>query len=239
MKHYFSISLITLTLLFIFSCSNTEPTKGYALLSPAEFSSTIQKTADATIIDVRTPEEYANGHLIHAKNINWNGSDFEKQISLLDTSKPVFIYCLSGGRSSDAARKLISMGFSKIYELDGGILKWRSAEFPETNTKDTAIGMSKQEFDALLVSDKLILIDFYASWCAPCKKMESDLKELAEEMKNEITILRIDADENQTLFKELQLETLPTLLLYKNNDLVWSHVGYINKEGISENLKKF
>ncbi|WP_018342390.1 thioredoxin domain-containing protein [Cytophaga aurantiaca] len=208
------------------------------LLTPIEFTEKIKEKHSSTIIDVRTPKEYLKGHLQNAINIDWNGDDFEKQISLLDTSNSVFVYCLSGGRSSSAADKMRTMGFSKVYELNGGILKWRDAGFPETtNTVNKSIGMSRQQFDALLISDKLVLVDFYAPWCAPCKKMKPYLDELEKEREDKFILLRIDADENQSLFKELKLATLPTLLLYKDKKLVWSHIGYIGKEEVSKQLK--
>jgi thioredoxin 1 len=123
----------------------------------------------ATVVDVRTPEEFTKGHLQNALNYNWNGSEFQKQVSTLDKSKPVFVYCLSGGRSSAAANQMRSDEFKKVYELSGGIMKWRAVNLPETTTNTIAsTGMSKQQFDTLLNSDKLVLIDFYADLCAPC-----------------------------------------------------------------------
>jgi thioredoxin 1 len=221
----------------LYSCSNAQTKKENTLLTPVEFAEKIKMINSAVIIDVRTPEEYSNGHLQNAKNIDWNGSDFEKRISQLDISKPVFVYCLSGGRSSSAAEKMRTIGFSKVYELKGGILKWRSSGLPETTIETSNVkGMGHQQFDSLLVSDKLVLVDFYAPWCAPCKKMEPYLVELGKEMKDKVIIIRINADENQSIFKDLKLETLPTLLLYKDKKLIWSHTGYIDKEEVSKQL---
>lgn len=237
MRAYLVIPLIFFV---VYSCSNAQVKNENSLFSPIEFSKKIKETKSAIIVDVRTPEEYSQGHLQDAKNIDWNGNDFEKQISALDKAQPIFVYCLSGGRSSSAANKMRSIGFVKVYELDGGILKWRNAGLPETtDLTKKPIGMSKQQFDSLLISDQLVLVDFYAPWCAPCKKMKPELDELGEELKGRIIIFRIDADENQSLFKELRLETLPTLLFYKNGSLVWSRTGYVSKEGICNQLKQY
>jgi len=88
---------------------------------------------DAAIIDVRTPQEFSDGHLIHATNMDWNGDRFEAQVSTLDKSKPVFVYCYSGGRSAAAAKKMRANGFTEVYELAGGFSKWRDAKLPVAN----------------------------------------------------------------------------------------------------------
>lgn len=237
MKSHYKLLGSALLLLLVFACSNEQGTKKYSSLTPLEFDAKMKETASPTIIDVRTPEEFANGHLEHAKNIDWNGINFENQIAKVDTSKPVFIYCLSGGRSSNAAQKMLSMGFTNVYELSGGILKWRSADLPETTvTSNVSEGIDKTKFQTLITSDKLVLVDFYASWCAPCKEMKPELDALEMEMKDKLILLRIDADENPFLSKELNIAVLPTLLLYKNKNLIWSHTGYLSKEEIAKQL---
>ena len=77
------------------------------------------------LVDVRTPEEFASGHLENAVNINFYADDFKEQINQLDKEKEVYLYCRSGGRSAKAAKDLEAMGFRKVYDLEGGILKWQ------------------------------------------------------------------------------------------------------------------
>ena len=77
-----------------------------------------------TIIDVRTPEEWAEGTIANAKKINFYDEDFASQIDIIDKTNPVFVYCKLGGRSSSAADVLKEKGFSKVYNLDGGITAW-------------------------------------------------------------------------------------------------------------------
>jgi thioredoxin 1 len=100
-------------------------------LNALEFSEKINSIEGAVIIDVRTASEYSEGHIPHAKNIDWLGNDFDMQISKLDTLQPIFIYCLSGRRSASAADRMFKKGFKQVYELDGGIIKWREAKLPE------------------------------------------------------------------------------------------------------------
>ena len=117
------LSIAFIAMLF-YSCSNGQNNSTYKTsLSATEFASKIKELPPATILDVRTADEFSKGHLINALNYDWNGSEFDKQIAPLDKSKPVFVYCLSGGRSSSAASKMRSDGFAQVYEMDGGIMK--------------------------------------------------------------------------------------------------------------------
>jgi len=237
MKKYLFFFLTVITVL-LNSCSNGKTQTTNTNLSATEFAEKIYKNHEAPIVDVRTPEEFSKGHLQNALNYNWNGNDFQNQISTLDKSKPVFVYCLSGGRSSSAADKMRSDGFIEVYELSGGIMKWRAANLPETtNTTTSSTGMTKQQFDALLNSDKLVLIDFYADWCAPCKKMKPYLEEISKDMADKVVVIRINADDNRALCKEMKIDALPVLQLYKNKTLIWKNTGYIGKENILKQLK--
>ncbi|MFN7120212.1 MAG: rhodanese-like domain-containing protein [Saprospiraceae bacterium] len=119
--------VVSLTLgllgLLLTNCTaqNATPTQ---ILSVAEFKSKLQKDATVQLVDVRTPEEFAAGHIEGALNINYLGSDFEQQIQKLDKKRPVLLYCKSGIRSSKAAAILQKSGFSSLYNLEGGYLKW-------------------------------------------------------------------------------------------------------------------
>ncbi len=236
--------IITLSIVFVNSCSNGQnktdaQTKNYNL-SVAEFSEKIKQMPAAPIIDVRTPGEFTNGHIANALNIDWKSGSFESKISQLDKNKAVFVYCYSGNRSTAAANKMRSLGFKEVYELSGGIIKWRTAGMPETTANtEPSNGMNKQQYENMLNSDKLVLVDFYAEWCAPCKKMKPYLDEIGKEMADKVKVVRIDADVNKQLTKELGISGLPVLFLYKNNILKWQNEGLISKEDIIKQIKSF
>jgi len=230
------IGFITLVLL-LNSCSNGQ-TQNAKAISATEFAAKLKEFPSAPIVDVRTPGEFSKGHLPYARNISLNSNNFNQQIGALDKTKPVFVYCLSGSRSAYAADMMKSMGFTEVYDLSGGLLKWRSANFPETTDNTLPpIGLNRTNFNALLNSDKLVLVDFYADWCAPCKKMEPYLKEISNDMADKVVIVRINADENQELCKELKIDALPVLQLYKNKTLTWTNTGYIEKAEVVKQLK--
>lgn len=210
-------------------------------LSVTEFAAKIKATPNASIIDVRTPQEYSEGHLENAVNYNWNSNQFSTQVADLDKTKPVFVYCLSGGRSASAANKLRSLGFTEVYEMNGGIMKWNAANLPltietKTDSKPQTKGMSLNQFQELVKSDKIVLVDFYADWCAPCKKMEPYLTEISKDMAETVVLVRINADENKELCAELKIDAIPVLQVYKNQQISWNSVGFVEKAEVVKQL---
>lgn len=92
-------------------------------VKPEVFASKIG-TENTVLIDVRTPEEYAEGHMPNALNINFNAPDFAEQMEKMDKSKIYLVYCRSGARSGRAADLISTSGFNTIYTLQGGVLGW-------------------------------------------------------------------------------------------------------------------
>ncbi|MDN6281091.1 MAG: rhodanese-like domain-containing protein [Psychroflexus sp.] len=79
------------------------------------------------LVDVRTPEEFSEGSISHAQNINVMSPDFIDQIEEFSKSEPVYVYCKSGARSLKAAEIMVSRGFSKVIDLEGGYMNWIDA----------------------------------------------------------------------------------------------------------------
>lgn len=239
MKGFISFGILS-SVIFFNQCVADVHSSGN-LLSPTDFQQKIIELPNAPIIDVRTPGEFTKAHLQHAVNVDLNSDRFAEIISRLDQSKPVLLYCFSGSRSETAAEQLRSMGFTQVYELAGGIMKWQAADLPVvSNTfggpQSKSTGMTRAEFENKLSEDKLTLVDFYASWCSPCRKMRPAIDEIAVEMKDKVEVLMIDADAHPQLCKDLDVGSLPTLLLYKNKNLTWENRGYLDKAEIVKAL---
>lgn len=119
-------------LLIIFSCailgmatSCKDDFEGEIKLVTPEEMQTLIDTKDVQLVDVRTPEEHKEGHIEHSQNIDFNSPTFDEDISKLDKSKPVILYCKGGRESAKCAEKLLEAGFIKIYDLEGGITQWK------------------------------------------------------------------------------------------------------------------
>lgn len=77
------------------------------------------------LVDVRTSNEYDGGHIKNAKNIDFfSPTNFKNAFEKMNKEQPVYVYCRSGARSQKAARKLVEMGFTEIYDLKGGYSRW-------------------------------------------------------------------------------------------------------------------
>lgn len=106
------VILIGSFLFFIISCAQSK-SKPITEVSQNELNNVI-------LVDVRTPEEYAVGHLENALNMNWYDSDFKEQIQSIDKNKTIYVYCKKGGRSAKAAKLLNSLGYKNVVDLQGG-----------------------------------------------------------------------------------------------------------------------
>ncbi len=125
--------LFGLTILLIFSaCKDKSVAQEIVVLSPQEFyNATANK--DIQLVDVRTAEEFGEGHLAHAANIDVLEDDFSSKVKSLDPNQPVYVYCRSGKRSEKASSILKGLGFKEVYDMEGGYLNWESKGFQAKN----------------------------------------------------------------------------------------------------------
>ena len=104
-------------------------------ISPQDTFTMIQENqdnADFFIIDVRTAQEFATGHLENALNLDYRNDNFRDEINNLDKDKTYLIYCAVGGRSSGALTVMGELGFMEVYNMLGGINQWKAEELPTT-----------------------------------------------------------------------------------------------------------
>lgn len=90
----------------------------------------------------------------------------------------------------------------------------------------------KDNFSNIIDSTTLVLIDFYADWCGPCKMLAPILKEVKQELGDSIKIVKIDVDKNQTLAAKYQVRGVPTMLLFKDGKQLWRQSGVLQKQDI-------
>jgi thioredoxin len=226
-------SLLLLSFLFL-SCQG-QTAKTVQTLEVKAYAEKLKTTQNPQLLDVRTPQEYDVEHLENAANVNINSADFATKAAQYDKAKPIFVYCKVGGRSAQAAAKLAEMGFKEIYNLEGGIMKWTASDMPKSS-QNIKTGMTASDYQKLITSDKKVLVNFTAVWCGPCQKMKPYVLKLQEELKDQIKIVRVDADENKTLTEEMKIDGLPTIIVYENGKEIWRNLGYISEEDLRKHL---
>lgn len=92
--------------------------------------------------------------------------------------------------------------------------------------------INSSEFSGLLQEDKLLVVDFYATWCGPCKKLSPTLDEVSEELGEQVNIVKVDVDESEDLAMNYGIRSVPTVLFFKNGQQVDKFVGALPKSEI-------
>lgn len=146
--------------------------------------------------------------------------------------KSVYIYCLSGARSASAAAVFGEKGFTRIYDLEGGLLAWRNAHLPleqGIQVAQTAAASGNDSFDQQIHSAEWVLVDFYAEWCGPCKKLEPELEAL-KDSHPAVKVVRIDVDQHPELAEKMGISQIPFMQLYRKGAVTWSNTGFITHD---------
>ena len=197
------------------------------LLTPDDFKNQIAQP-NIQVLDVRTAGEYQSGHIQKSFLADWNNQEqFMSRIKYLEKTKPVYVYCLSGGRSSAAAKWMRANGFATVYELQGGIKAWKMASLPLEGMPDVR-QMTMDEFKSKINGVGYTLVDFGAEWCPPCKKMEPVVEQLQKDLGKQLRLVKIDAGVHTDVMKALNIEDLPSFIIYKDGKEIW------RKQGITE-----
>ena len=101
------------------------------------------------------------------------------------------------------------------------------------------LNVNDNEFnEKVLSSDKLVLCDFWAEWCGPCKQISPILENLAKEFENEVTIAKINIDDNPDIPSKYNIMSIPSLLLFKNGELISTQVGLQEQPVLSDWVKQ-
>lgn len=214
--------------------SSTAMAQQKQVVDAATFSEGIQQPG-VQIFDVRTAEEFNTGHLSNALQADYtNKAEFNERVKYLDKQKPVYIYCLSGGRSSKAAQWMRENGFQQVVELENGINAWKQAGKPLAGTAEKKLQLTVASYNKAIAKG-IILTDVGAAWCPPCKQQEPILEKFLQAHKN-VTLLKVDGGNDTDVMKAISAKGLPTLILYKNGKEVWRKQGVSSIEELENSL---
>ena len=96
----------------------------------------------------------------------------------------------------------------------------------------------KANFDSIINDNKPVVVDFHALWCGPCKAQSPILKEVASVLGDRIRVIKIDVDQNNEIANRYQIQSVPTLMIFKKGNLLWKHSGVVSKNELVNILKQ-
>ncbi|MBN1820765.1 MAG: thioredoxin [Prolixibacteraceae bacterium] len=99
--------------------------------------------------------------------------------------------------------------------------------------------MNKGRFQSVINSDKPVLVDFYADWCMPCKQMTPILKELKDDLKDAVKIIKVNVDKNPFIATHYNIRSIPTIMLFKNGTQLWTGLGVKSKPELKQVLNSY
>ena len=97
----------------------------------------------------------------------------------------------------------------------------------------------KGNFEALINDSRPVIVDFHALWCGPCKVQSPILKEIATELGDKVRVIKIDVDQNNALSAQYQIQSVPTLIVFKNGKPVWRQSGVVTKSVLIGVLREY
>jgi rhodanese-related sulfurtransferase len=235
MKNVFFASLFTLAISLVSCAQGNKETNLLSTLPVNEFQIAIQKQ-NVQVLDVRTATEFAGGHIKNALQANWNDSkEFESRTQHLNKNATVYVYCQAGGRSAAAQSYLMEKGF-KVVNLEGGMSNWKMNNLPVEGNANVQ-QMMVSDYDKVLASNSLVLVDIGASWCPPCRKMQPTIDQIKKNQGAKLYFLAVDGGVDMDVMKHVNFEALPTFIIYKNGKEVWRKSGIVEEAEFTKALQ--
>ena len=213
--------------------------KNSNVLDVADFNAKVSEP-NAQILDVRPDSDFKKGHIINAVNINIGSANFDAMATQLYPDVPTYIYGSSEMDAVEAAQKLSGFKFNNLYVLKGGIASWQLAQLPlEAEQPKKVYESDTIPFEEARKGNKLVMVDFNATWCKPCKMIEPYVHRLHDNRASEVIVYSIDTDQRPDLAREYNANQIPLLVFIKNNQEVHRSLGAISEEELNAMVDKY
>lgn len=231
MKKVLSVAL----LVFMAACQNQN---GNSLLELNDFKAKVGES-NAQVIDVRSEDEYKRAHIPNAINVASNDA-YNNVPNSFYPDLPTYIYGLTEMDATMAAQKLHALNFKDLYILKGGFGEWKGAGLPVETPKEKKIYENDTiPFEVARNGSKLVVADFNAVWCKPCKMLEPYIHRLRDNRSDEVIVYSIDTDKRKDLMEEYQAYSIPLVLFMKNNKILYRSEGYMEETALNRLVDKY
>ncbi len=211
-----SVKTILLLVLITASVSCSHFSHEEINVQPAEFAKLAYEPG-AQVLDVRTIGEFRSGHLKGAMQADWlNQIQFEERTSYLEKDHPLYVYCMSGTRGTEAAKYLQEKGFTDVRNLEGGLIAWKSSGKKLVECKPHGSETPTATYEKIISSASQVIVGFNAAWSPPCKKMQPVLSEFGNTHAADVKVISMDGGTEASLMHQLHVSALPTYILYRD-----------------------
>lgn len=209
------------------------------IIDADSFEHALKLRTGTQLLDIRSNDTFNTEHLPNAVSADIEDKEsFTKAISDFDKAQPVYLYCANGSRSHAAAQWLRSDGFLRVFELSGGFAAWKAAG-KHVEAGSAAKPVSDKEYMQMISEAPLVLIDFSAPWCPPCKTMQPVIDQLAEELSGDLKITMIDGGTQTLLMQDTHVNDMPGFILYRGGKEVWRTEGIISKAALEAAIQQY
>ncbi|QZE13098.1 thioredoxin [Halosquirtibacter laminarini] len=135
-------------------------------------------------------------------------------------------------------KKLLFIAFLALSTFTTLTVNAKPATAQDDDKIEIEFNEANQSFDKLLQSKLPIVVDFYATWCGPCKRQAPILKEYAKENKGKVLVVKVDVDKNKAVAKKYGIRSIPTLYIFKGGKAKWHATGVHTKDQIQKEVNK-
>jgi thioredoxin len=187
------------------------------------------------LLDCRSIQAYDSGHLPGAIHIDPTQSSSASVLNTLYKEMPVYYY--GTATNCEALKKELSAkGFSNLSEISGGYAQWQAAQFEIQTTAVTKLYPNDTiPFDKAIQGNQLVLVDFNATWCKPCRMMQPSIDKIREERSQEVIVYSIDIDQHPEYNQKFQIGNIPLVMMFKQGKQLHRSEGYL-EEAVLQNL---
>ncbi len=232
---------IVIVLLMVFPAFLNAQENTYKQLNALEFQK-LAESGKGMILDVRTKSEFDSEHIPKSEYLNYYALDFKKKLLMLPKDEAIYLYCTTGYRSEKAAKYLVKNGYTKVYNLEHGILEWNLKNLPviegEKSAKLLMDKVSPDLFAQTISGDTLVLIDFYATWCGPCRKMMPLIDSLRTQYHPEMKVFKVNVDASKKLIKQEKIIGVPLFRIYRSGKLLFEKDGMMSRKELETIINK-
>ncbi|HEY1046585.1 MAG TPA: thioredoxin domain-containing protein [Bacteroidia bacterium] len=199
-----------------------------------EFKSDIEK-GGVQVVDLRSESLYKNIHIPGALHVSGNTAEIIAKETYADM--PLYLYNENGEGIDELVSALRKGGFKHVYGLKEGFSAWKKQGF---NVEELKVFENDTiPFEKAILGNKLVMVDFNAVWCRPCKMLDPIVKKLRETRAKDAIVYSIDTDKNPDLAVQYKAESIPLLVFLKNGKEVGRSVGLISESKLNDLIDQY